>query len=362
MTSSNIPLLSRFRSTVTSLFKDVISGSHFHKVVKSNTRSPNNTTAKALKLDNKKSIISQEEYFIRPIYLAPRYPIALCHGLFGFDTIGPQLVPNLQIHYWRGIPEALQQLGARVVITKVSSIGSIHDRALALDEVLKKTLSQEHVNLIGHSMGGLDARYLVTHLKPQNYTVSSITTIGTPHRGSSFMDFCRDYTGLGTLEQKITEEMEKNEPSKFQNTSDSVFKFSGQFITPFLRWHRFLNYAKSWLDYPAYSNLTTDYLIDHFNPNTPNHPDVKYYSYAGDPEKMSIFSPLRGPWEVIRSREGPNDGLVSVNSAKWGEFVETVPANHLDLSNVWKPQLTSPSFDPIEFYLRMATFLNRQGF
>ncbi|ORX91363.1 alpha/beta-hydrolase, partial [Basidiobolus meristosporus CBS 931.73] len=230
----------------------------------------------------------------------PRNPIALCHGLFGFDTLGPQLIPDLQIHYWRGIPEALQQLGARVFVTKVSSIGSIHDRALALDKVLQGTLDKgkEQVNLIGHSMGGLDARYLVAHIQPQHYRVASVTTVGTPHHGSTFMDFCRDYTGLGS----------------------SV-----------LRWHGFWKYAKSCLDYPAYSNLTTDYLRDHFNPNTPDNPAVQYFSYAGDPERMSIFSPLRGPWEVIRAREGPNDGLVSVKSAQWGQLVETVPANHLDL-------------------------------
>lgn len=45
------------------------------------------------------------------------------------------------------------------------------------------------MNLIGHSMGGLDARYLITHLQPEAFTVKTLTTIATPHRGSAFADY-----------------------------------------------------------------------------------------------------------------------------------------------------------------------------
>ena len=31
---------------------------------------------------------------------APRHPIVLCHGLYGFDVMGPAAYPKLQIHYW----------------------------------------------------------------------------------------------------------------------------------------------------------------------------------------------------------------------------------------------------------------------
>lgn len=30
----------------------------------------------------------------------PRYPIVLCHGLYGFDVLGPSAYPRLQLHYW----------------------------------------------------------------------------------------------------------------------------------------------------------------------------------------------------------------------------------------------------------------------
>ena len=39
----------------------------------------------------------------------------------------------------------------------------------------------------GHSMGGLDCRALV-HLRDLEFEVLSITTVGTPHRGSPYAD------------------------------------------------------------------------------------------------------------------------------------------------------------------------------
>lgn len=48
-------------------------------------------------------------------------------------------------------------------------------------------LRGKDVNLIGHSMGGLDCRHLLTHIRPQEYNPVSLTTLATPHRGSPFM-------------------------------------------------------------------------------------------------------------------------------------------------------------------------------
>ncbi|KAJ2364349.1 hypothetical protein H4S02_009964, partial [Coemansia sp. RSA 2611] len=117
--------------------------------------------------------------------------------LYGFDVKGPEKLPMLQIHYWRGIREALEKIGANVVIAKVPGTGGIRERAQQLDSLLQSRLESKHVNIIGHSMGGLDARYLITHINPKSYSVGSLTTVCTPHRGSPFMDWCRDYLSLG---------------------------------------------------------------------------------------------------------------------------------------------------------------------
>jgi hypothetical protein len=67
---------------------------------------------------------------LQPQYQAARKTIVLCHGLtsslallivglFGFDKLGFDTFPKLQFYYWGGIPEALRQLGCRVLVTKV---------------------------------------------------------------------------------------------------------------------------------------------------------------------------------------------------------------------------------------------------
>jgi triacylglycerol lipase len=38
-------------------------------------------------------------------------------------------------------------------------------------------------------MGGLDCRYLTSKLRPKAFKIRSVTTIGTPHRGSYFADY-----------------------------------------------------------------------------------------------------------------------------------------------------------------------------
>lgn len=90
---------------------------------------------------------------ITPHYRAPREPIVLCHGLFGFDVRGPD-VPALQVHYWSGIEETLAKLGCRVIITKVPQAGSIWERSQALHTILKSIVGGKNakVNFVAHSM------------------------------------------------------------------------------------------------------------------------------------------------------------------------------------------------------------------
>ena len=68
--------------------------------------------------------------------------------------------------------------------------GSIASRSESLDRLLQDRVVGRGVNFMAHSMGGLDCRHLISHIKPTNYTPLSLTTVGTPHRGSPFMDWC----------------------------------------------------------------------------------------------------------------------------------------------------------------------------
>lgn len=109
-------------------------------------------------------------------------------GLYGFDVIGPA---SFQRQYWSEVLEILRdRIKADVIVTSVPATGSIQDRAKVLDEKLRGLAKGKEVNFFGHSMGGLDCRHLITHIRPKEYTPLSLTTIATPHRGSPFMDWC----------------------------------------------------------------------------------------------------------------------------------------------------------------------------
>lgn len=125
-------------------------------------------------------------------YAQTRYPIVLVHGLFGFDSI-------LGIDYFYGIPDALRQGGASVHVARVSAAHSTEIRGEQLLAQVKTILAlsgASKVNLVGHSHGGLTARY-VAGVAPQ--LVASVTAIGAPHKGSRLADMLREAAPEGSL-------------------------------------------------------------------------------------------------------------------------------------------------------------------
>ena len=96
------------------------------------------------------------------------------------------------MQYWSTILGILRKIvGAEVIVTAVPGTGSIASRAEQLDRFLQVKAPGRGINFMAHSMGGLDCRHLITHLKPVEYAPLSLTTIATPHRGSPFMDWCK---------------------------------------------------------------------------------------------------------------------------------------------------------------------------
>jgi len=129
-------------------------------------------------------------------YTQTRYPIVLAHGLFGFDSIAG-------VPYFYQIPDALSRDGAKVYVTKVSPENSSVVRGEQLLTQVKNILAvtgAKKVNLIGHSQGGLDTRY-VAAVRPD--LVASVTSVGTPHKGSKFADALRGVLPPGSLTESV---------------------------------------------------------------------------------------------------------------------------------------------------------------
>lgn len=123
-----------------------------------------------------------------------KHPIVLVPGIFAFDTIAG-------IDYWYKIPSALQAEGAKVHVPKINAFDSSAKRGEALIAQLEQIRaasggSVKKFNLIGHSQGGITARY-VMNTRPD--MVASVTTLNTPHKGSPLADVATGIAPSGTL-------------------------------------------------------------------------------------------------------------------------------------------------------------------
>ncbi|MGD9661400.1 MAG: esterase/lipase family protein [Porticoccaceae bacterium] len=111
-------------------------------------------------------------------YTKTQYPIVLAHGLLGYKELAG-------VDYFYGIVDSLRDGGATVYVTEVSPMNSSVVRGeqliTQLDEI-RAIRGQPSLkfNLVAHSQGGLDARY-VAGVRPD--LVASLTTVGSPHQG-----------------------------------------------------------------------------------------------------------------------------------------------------------------------------------
>ncbi|KAF1935831.1 alpha/beta-hydrolase [Clathrospora elynae] len=274
-----------------------------------------------------------DEYAVmREKYDAPKNTIVLAHGLLGFDELrlAGKIIPGIQ--YWRGITDALAHKGIEVIVAAVPPSGSIEARSAKLAESIALKAKGKQVNIIAHSMRGLDSRYMISQLRPTDFKILSLTTIATPHRGSAFADYMFETIGPRRI-KRIYKVME-------------YFGF----------------------ETGAFSQLTQEYMKNNFNPKTPDIPDVKYYSYGAslEPTRWSVFAPSH---VIIKAKEGINDGLVSVDSSQWGHYKGTlIGVSHLDLINwtnrlkwfFWELTGSKRNFNAIAFYLDICDMLAKE--
>jgi triacylglycerol lipase len=109
-------------------------------------------------------------------------------------------------------------------------------------------------------------------------------------------------------------------------------------------------------------DVTTPFMAA-FNEITPNDPGIYYQSWAA---KAKIGCPsvlLEIPWLIMLAEgAGANDGLVSVESAKWGNFRGVEDAawwspgcDHLNIVGMFFG--VTPGFDAPGFYVDIASEL-----
>jgi pimeloyl-ACP methyl ester carboxylesterase len=110
-----------------------------------------------------------------------------CWG-FGQIRLG-----QIRISNFRHIHTAIAERGHPVVMESVHPTASIQRRARMLKRSIESSLdrmgqSGERVIVFAHSMGGLDARYMISQLNMAD-RVAALVTVCTPHRGSPYADW-----------------------------------------------------------------------------------------------------------------------------------------------------------------------------
>ena len=213
-----------------------------------------------------------------------KYPVVLVHGIGYTDEENP--------HYWGWVPDALRCCGAEVYFGEQDSYSSVTVNAQQLKERILQILQETgagKVNLIAHSKGGIDARYMISCLDMAD-RVASLTTVATPHRGLGAIDtlkenapaVLRQFYGLFAM-------MVRQDGGGKPETLDIFDQFSEDYMTV-------------------------------FNEMVPDAPGVYYQSWACDMKQRSTDPPLGIFHSVIAKMQGANDGFVPVTSAAWGEF------------------------------------------
>lgn len=282
------------------------------------------------------------------------YPIILAHGMAGFDRIGP-------LNYFFQVAADLRARGETVVESQVPAYESSAVRAPYLrtyvDDTLRATGACK-VNIVAHSQGGLDARYLISSLG-YGGKVASLTTVSTPHRGTPVADVALglvpgfSYTVINAILDVVY--------GIGRAPGDAHIQAS---LRQFVR-----------------SGMTAW--------NTKNRDDsrVKYFSVAGRSAlalasgectggvwsnglRVDVLNPLIAVTGAVFNATSPNpldpdanDGLVSVASARWGTFLGCVPADHLDEVGQIALFLPDPlsGFNHKDLYRRIVSHLRGQG-
>lgn len=290
----------------------------------------------------------------KPCNGAP-YPIILAHGFAGFQKIGP-------INYFFQVAPDLRSRGEVVIEAEVDPYAAVTARAAELAKIIDQTRSSTgacKVNLIAHSQGGLDSRYVISSLGYAD-RIAALITVASPHHGTPLADIA-----LGLV------------PGYSYAIIDALLK-AVQGLTSDATGAADLK--------PCLVSLSTR-AMGAFNTQNPDDPRVSYFSIAGrsalrlgtqecsgslwpNPQRLDPIDPLLVLPESIIASTGPllqpvvNDGIVPTASARWGQFLGCVPANHFEEIGQIAEVIPDPisGFDHKQMYRDLASLLHGHGF
>ena len=277
-----------------------------------------------------------------------KYPVVLVHGIAMND------INILGVDYFYGVENALEDEGFTVFVTTQDCFNSTENRA---KEVFQQLLSIKAAhpeytkfNIIAHSQGALDARYMISNLSAVvngkvvrgSDMVASLTSISGVHRGSPIADLV-----LGILPSGVARDVVSGVVNVF--------------------WKLFFKNETANSE-AAVRSLATSFMVNTFNPNVKDVSGVYYQSYAGKIKSISVNFLVSAPLNsYIKSVDGANDCMVSVNSAKWGNYRGELTGSwwcggvdhFMEIGHLFG---ITPGFNAPDFYVGVAKDLQKRGY
>jgi triacylglycerol lipase len=260
-----------------------------------------------------------------------KYPVLFVHGSGFRDKF-------VGINYWGRIPKEIEKHGIKVYYGGTDAWGSIENNAQILKSNIEKISKEEGIekfNIIAHSRGGLEARYLISSLNLHN-SIASLTTISTPHKGVKAINIAL-YIPAG------------------------LYKFAAFFVNI---WYKIIGDKNP--DFYKSSRQLSEKECSEFNKKNVDNNSIYYQSYAS--KLKYFFSDMiyifLNPF--LKITDGENDGLCPVCSAKWGNFKGIITTegkfgiSHSGIIDAYR--ITYKGIDIPGFYVSILEELSKNGY
>jgi triacylglycerol esterase/lipase EstA (alpha/beta hydrolase family) len=196
------------------------------------------------------------------------------------------------------------------------------------------------VHVIAHSMGGLDVRHLVASGATN---IASLTTLGTPFRGTLTADVVVDparllhlnpiqlTAAIARYQVRLLTELPFSLPGQTQFALEELRNAVSGLATG--DYSSLGSYFRGLfaMDDDALSELTTEKCRQNFPDDEHDMRGVSSYSYAGSIEPARVSPPLAVPAIVLDAVGEANDGVVPITSAKLRNHKRTLTADHFGL-------------------------------
>jgi triacylglycerol lipase len=261
------------------------------------------------------------------IYSILQYPVVLVHGIAAHDR-------KSIFDYWGRIPETLEAQGVRIFPGNTDAWGGFEHNGAILKDTIEKVLEATgaaKVNIIAHSRGGLDARYCIWAYDLGD-RVASLTSIATPHHGAELADLVYEQgmidsplgkRVLAVLGRLYGDEGPALPRAIYELTTDNMILFNQQIIPDTRVFYQSIY---------TLMNRSADDLFFYFT------------------------------HRYIESLSGPNDGVVSARSARWGDRVTEIAGgiSHREIVDMKKKKISGVDIPLL--YVDIVNELRQRGY